>query len=317
MVYLQGLGIFGAMAIIVALLGPSGIHNVEEGHVGAYFMGGAIQPYISEPGYHWTSPLCSFVPIKVTLQTDTIRDIPCGTSGGVMIFFDKIEVVNVLKKELVYMTIKNYTTKYDQTWIHDKIHHLINEFCSSKTLQEVYIDHFDQLDEALRTKLQDVLAAWAPGIQIVAVRVTKPRIPDAIQKNYERMEEEKTKLLVAIQKQKVEEKEAQTAKKKAIIEAEKEQSVAKYAFEKAIYAKQSQQKMSAIEDMMMLEREKGFAEAKYYSVLKEAEADRLTLTKAYLELKKLEALMENSTFIYGDDIPDTLIDASVLMKQGL
>ena len=30
----------------------------------------------------------------MTLQTDTVRNIPCGTSAGVTITFDKIEVVN-------------------------------------------------------------------------------------------------------------------------------------------------------------------------------------------------------------------------------
>lgn len=43
-----------------------------------------------------------------------------------MIYFDKIEVVNQLKKELVYQTIKNYTADYDRIWIYDKIHHEIN-----------------------------------------------------------------------------------------------------------------------------------------------------------------------------------------------
>ena len=33
----------------------------------------------------------------------------------------------------------NYTTKYDTTMIFNKIHHEINQFCSSHTLQEVYI----------------------------------------------------------------------------------------------------------------------------------------------------------------------------------
>ena len=73
------------------------------------------------------------------------------------------------------------------------------------TLQEVYIDKFDQLDESLITvrclntitfaaavlkihivcvpglcllqSLQAVCDEWAPGIQIIAIRVTKPRIP--------------------------------------------------------------------------------------------------------------------------------------------
>ena len=47
------------------------------------------------------------------------------------------------------MTIKNYTVNYDKTWIYDKIHHEINQFCSKNTLQEVFIDKFDELDEKL------------------------------------------------------------------------------------------------------------------------------------------------------------------------
>ncbi|MBA0815982.1 hypothetical protein Gohar_000694 [Gossypium harknessii] len=33
-----------------------------------------------------------YEPVLVTLQTDQVRDIPCGTKGGVMINFEKIEV---------------------------------------------------------------------------------------------------------------------------------------------------------------------------------------------------------------------------------
>lgn len=33
---------------------------------------------------------------QVTLQTDEAKNVPCGTSGGVMIYFDRIEVVNIL-----------------------------------------------------------------------------------------------------------------------------------------------------------------------------------------------------------------------------
>ncbi len=35
--------------------------------------------------------------------------------------FQKIEVVNRLKKDLAHETIKNYTVSYDQTWIFSKI----------------------------------------------------------------------------------------------------------------------------------------------------------------------------------------------------
>ena len=55
------------------------------------------------------------------MQTDKVTEIPCGTAGGVVIYFDHIEVVNRLKKQYVHQTIKNYTVHYDKTWIFDKI----------------------------------------------------------------------------------------------------------------------------------------------------------------------------------------------------
>lgn len=61
-----------------------------------------------------------------------------------MIFFC-LQVVNRLKKESVYDTLLNYGVEYDHTWIYDKIHHEINQFCSVHSLQEVYIDMFDQV----------------------------------------------------------------------------------------------------------------------------------------------------------------------------
>ena len=42
-----------------------------------------------------------------------------------MLYFDKIEVVNRLKKEYAFQTIKNYTIDYDKTWIFNKIQYLI------------------------------------------------------------------------------------------------------------------------------------------------------------------------------------------------
>ncbi|RXH73695.1 hypothetical protein DVH24_016517, partial [Malus domestica] len=44
-------------------------------------------------GFHLNlPPVTHFDPVQVTLQTDQARDIPCGTKGGVMINFEKIEV---------------------------------------------------------------------------------------------------------------------------------------------------------------------------------------------------------------------------------
>lgn len=59
---------------------------------------------------------------------------------------------------------------YDRLLIFNKIHHEINEFCSSHTLQEVYIDLFDKIDENIFQALQRSLDEWAPGVKVQAVR---------------------------------------------------------------------------------------------------------------------------------------------------
>lgn len=162
-------------------------------------------------------------------------------SGGVMIYIDRVEVVNVLDVDYgefllagregtclgrcqwlcwtppsaVHQIVKRYTADYDKPLIFNKVHHELNQFCSSHSLQEVYIELFDQIDENLKKALQQELNTMAPGLTVQvraalcaaphathhamcmlrvppcaalqAVRVTKPKIPETIRKNYEEM----------------------------------------------------------------------------------------------------------------------------------
>merc|ERR1719336_868711 len=253
--------------------------------------------------------------IQTTLRTDEVKNVPCGTSGGVMIYFDRIEVVNVLQNTAVYDIVKNYTADYDKPLIFDKVHHELNQFCSGHTLQEVYIKLFDQIDENLKIALQADLLEMAPGLKVHAVRVTKPKIPEAIRKNFELMEAEKTKLLISTQKQKVIEKDAETERKKAVIEAEKEAQVAKIRYEQNILEKEAMQKIETINDQMHLAKEKSRADAEFYKIQKLAEANRLLLTKEYLDLKKIEAMSVNNKVYFGPDIPNMFISEKDAVKD--
>merc|ERR1719410_425239 len=253
--------------------------------------------------------------IQTTLQTDEVKNVPCGTSGGVMIYFDRIEVVNVLQPAAVFDTVKNYTYEYDKPLIFDKVHHELNQFCSGHNLQEVYIELFVQIDENLKAALQRDLTEMAPGLKVHAVRVTKPKIPEAIRKNYELMEAEKTKLLISTQRQKVIEKDAETDRKKAVIEAEKEAMVAKIKYEQNIQEKESMQKMEAINDNVHLAKEKSRADAEFYKIERSATANKLLLSKEYLELKKIEAMSVNNKVYFGPDIPNMFISEKDAVKD--
>merc|ERR1719350_1698396 len=245
--------------------------------------------------------------IQTTLQTDEVKNVPCGTSGGVMIYFDRIEVVNTLLPSAVHDTVKNYTSDYDKPLIFDKVHHELNQFCSGHNLQEVYIELFDQIDENLKRALQSDLTEMAPGLKVLSVRVTKPKIPEAIRKNYELMEAEKTKLMISTQRQKVIEKDAETDRKKAVIEAEKEAMVAKIRYEQNILEKESMATMEKITDSIHLAKEKTRTDADFYKVQKQAEANKLLLTPSFLELKKIEAMSSNNKVYFGPDIPNMFL----------
>ena len=301
-----------AYVAAIAILGyfsSTALHKVDEGHVAVYYRGGALLQDIAFPGFHMMMPiLTNYKTIQTTLQTDEVKDVPCGTSGGVMIYFERIEVVNVLSRGAVYDIVRNFTADYDKPLIFDKVHHELNQFCSAHTLQEVYIDLFDKIDENLKFALQGDLSTMAPGLNVISVRVTKPKIPEAIRKNYELMESEKTKLLISTQRQRVVEKEAETERKKAVIEAEKEAHVAKIQYERMIMEKESNKRINEIEDEIHLAKERGKADAEFYRVQKEAEANKLLFTPEFIEVKKYQSLTNNQKVYFGPDIPSMFIN---------
>jgi len=297
------------VASMYMLLLGGALHSVREGHVGVYWRGGALLPVITQPGLHLKTPLITtWAEVQVTVQTDAVSGIPCGTSGGVMITFDKVEVVNRLRSAQVYDTIRNYTINYDKTWIFDKIHHEINQFCSGHTLQEVYIAQFDLLDEHLALALQRDCNVWAPGIEIISVRVTKPRIPEQIRRNFEQMEAEKTKLLIATESQRVSEKEAETDRIVATVNAQKQAEVAKIGMEQQLMQAEARQQIATLEDAIHLNKEKSFSDALFYKQVKEAEANQNLLTESYLEYMHILALSNNTKVYFGEKIPNLFMN---------
>uniref|UniRef100_A0A669D7P1 ER lipid raft associated 2 n=1 Tax=Oreochromis niloticus TaxID=8128 RepID=A0A669D7P1_ORENI len=302
---------WGAVFSIIAALGGAAllasVHKIDEGHTGVYYRGGALLTTTSGPGFHLMLPfITTYKSVQTTLQTDEVKNVPCGTSGGVMIYFDRIEVVNYLIPSAVYDIVRNFTADYDKALIFNKVHHELNQFCSVHSLQEVYIGLFDQIDENLKLTLQEDLTSMAPGLIIQAVRVTKPNIPESIRRNYELMESEKTKLLISQQTQKVVEKEAETERIKAVIEAEKVAQVAEIKFGQKVMEKETEKKISAIEGLYPAVKEE---ERSWCFAFSEEKLFILKLTPEYLQLMKYKAIAANSKIYFGNDIPQMFVDS--------
>ncbi|KAF4074165.1 hypothetical protein AMELA_G00236470 [Ameiurus melas] len=309
----------GAVVSVILAIGGaalfSAVHKIDEGHMAVYYRGGALLTATSGPGFHLMLPfITTYKPVQTTLQTDEVKNIPCGTSGGVVIHFDRIEVVNYLVPGAVYDIVRNYTVDYDKALIFNKVHHELNQFCSVHSLQEVYIGLFDQIDENLKLTLQEDLTRMAPGLIIQAVRVTKPNIPESIRRNYELMETERTKLLIAVETQKVVEKEAETERKRAVIEAEKIAQVSEITFEQKVMEKETEKKISEIDDSAFLARQKAKADADLYTAQRAAEANKVKLTPEYLQMIKYKAISANSKIYFGSEIPRMFLDSRSTSK---
>ncbi|CDW53098.1 Band 7 domain containing protein [Trichuris trichiura] len=289
----NAIAIGAAAAIFSAVLVNLSLHRIDEGHVGVYYRGGALLKSVSHPGFHLMFPfLTTYRSVQVTMQTDEVKNVPCGTSRY---FLAIVTICMIDVATVVHDIVKNYTVDYDKTLIFDKVHHEVNQFCSVHTLQEVYIDLFG-INE-YRRKSKDGLAR-------------RNRIIWACCR-----EAEKTKLLIAVQHQKVVEKEAETERKRAIIEAEKQAQVGRIQYEQRINEKETQKRISELEDQTYLAKIQSSADAEYYKMAKVAEANTLLLTPEYLELKRIEALTSNNKIYFGEKIPNIFFNGGSRTKK--
>ncbi|KAH0466022.1 hypothetical protein IEQ34_006125 [Dendrobium chrysotoxum] len=63
---------------------------------------------------------------------------------------------------------------------------------------------------------------------------------------------------------------------------------------------------------MYIAREKSQADANFYRVMKEAEANKPKLTPEFLELKFIEAIANNSKIFFGEKVPNMVFDQRLL-----
>ncbi|KAG2495189.1 hypothetical protein HYH03_006795 [Edaphochlamys debaryana] len=303
------------VCITLAAFIKTSVHQVPEGHVGLYWRGGKLLQRITPPGIHLRMPLIdSYEAIQVTMQTDKVMGILCGTKGGVTITFDKIEVVNRLKRDHVYETIREYGVHYDRTWIYDKIHHEINQFCSSHTLEEVYISKFDQVDEQIKDALQADCNRYAPGIEIIAVRVTKPSIPETVSANYVAMEVERTKALVAMERQRVMEREAEAERIKAVAQAQRAAETSAILMQQLLAEKEAARRQADIETAMFVSRQKALADVERYRLEQEAPGWRAKLTPEFLEYAFIQAVANNTKLYFGDRLPSLVLEQRAALR---
>ena len=216
------------MVVLGPLLAYKATTQVPSNSVGVVYRLGRLQPDLLQPGYNFQVPFLDTVhSVSVSFLTERVSDVPCGCNGGITIYFDLIEVVHRLKRSEVIATVANYTKDYAQTWIVDRLHHEMNQLCSANSLQNIYITEFEDLDEKLLKQMQGFLEAWAPGIDLISIRVTKPVVPDSIMEKYSKVSHQIGKVLIREQERRTILKKAETDWQRKVKEAEKLLEVSK------------------------------------------------------------------------------------------
>jgi len=74
--------------------------------------------------------------------------------------------------------------------------------------------------------------------------------------------------------------------------------------EKEVSIKIANQKIQSIEDQMKADSMRTSTDSDFYKKNKEAEADKLRLTKEFLQLQLIKSLLTNTKIFYGDKIPN-------------
>jgi hypothetical protein len=243
--------------------------------------------------------------IQVNIKTIVVQNVECGTSGGVEIVFDRIELVTRLKIPHVIDTVRNYTSAFTETWIDANIPSLVHQFCTTKNMIDIYIKEFDLVDDVLSDILRETLAAWAPGIELIGIRITKPRIPESIRKVFDEAENLRSKYRVLEQSEQSILTKIESERRRDVLDAEKQLSISIMTNERKLLQKNSTIEIAKIEHAIYLAREKEIANARYYAELQEIDSNKRILTPQYLNYQRILMMNQNTRYYLGSSIPSS------------
>jgi hypothetical protein len=166
--------------------------NIETGYVGVLYYQRKIQDALLYPGKTWYSFLSEVKHIEIRPQSDSVKNVECVTNEGLRLTFENIEVGNQLPESSVLNAVSLFGPDYDGYLVTDLVRHQVNVICSKKSLHQIAITEFDQLDDLLKDHIQAENDRQNTGLIINFVRLTKPKLPPSIEKNYLLLAEEKT-----------------------------------------------------------------------------------------------------------------------------
>jgi regulator of protease activity HflC (stomatin/prohibitin superfamily) len=275
--------------------------TIETGFVGVQYVWNKVSENILEPGLQFYNPITTKISIVETRpQKDSVSNVECGTNDGLKLMFDSIEVGNILSSKYVFNTISRFGLNYDKHLVTDLVRHQINVICSKKSAHQIAIEEFDSLDDLMKEFIQSENDRQESGLVINFVRLTKPKLPESIEKNYLALAEERTMKKVLEEKK----ERIRTEKESELIIAEKDNEIRVKNSEKTneimILNMRAKQEEQRIQNEMIVEGAKANAE----KIIMEANAlQSMYGIPGYVDVEKAKAIAPNQKIYYGDKLP--------------
>merc|ERR1712111_186883 len=294
-----------ALSLIIGLLAHS-LHHIDEGHVGVYFKYGALGNSVGHPGLNTMTPWVStYEQITVRPRSENLTSFSAVTKDAIQIHFHDVEVISSVPQEHVLWLVKKFGVNFRTVLVFDRLREEVKKYAFSHDIDDVYNERFLEMSESVIAETKKKIERLAQGkIEILNLIIPKPKIPEDIAANYQKVKVEWTEKLVAEKEQEKIQVRKETEELKAIADANRLKAVKKIDIEKQILQKEAEKNISAIENERYRLEEENKADVLKYKKEKEAEGNKLVFTDEYLKIHMSQVFSNNSKLYFsGDDTP--------------
>lgn len=115
----------------------------------------------------------------------------CGAKDGTNIEFPSIEIGNTLPVDRAHAVVKQYGADYDQFLVFKQVQYVANGLCSQFSSHEIAIEKFNDLDDHIKSQLEEIQNDLNTGLEIGFVRIAKPKLPEHLSDAYQRQAKER------------------------------------------------------------------------------------------------------------------------------
>jgi hypothetical protein len=256
-------------------------------------------------------PYSTGLQFKINEDIDTSKLLTCTSKEGIPITYKEILVGNQIDRNKVLSTIQRYGLNYDQTKIVAIVEKFLQEICRKYKYTELEIEKSTEVQNLLKEKLQDEHTTLDTGVTITFVRMSNAIIPQTLQDERQRLNEETSK-------QFREKAETETQRLQKIKLAEGQTADNPRAMNTTLAAIEQERLKTTRENERMIEVAKTkalelgiiAAAESAANILKESHTRNMYAIEAYAIKEQLTAVFKEGSVIYigGENNPAKMIE---------